>query len=65
MVSVPSRMFGFVTIPVVGYLSGAYEVIDFGALSKAVALYSVLGFSWALLVEFNWCRVREFFKRFL
>lgn len=61
MVSVPARLFGFVTIPLVGAASGAYQVSSVG-LYKAVAIYSLLGFLWALLVEFLWPKVKLFFS---
>lgn len=59
-VSVPARLFGFITIPLVGHASGAYEVSN-GGLGKAVAIYSALGFAWALSVEFVWPKVRLIF----
>ena len=60
-VAVPARLFGVITIPLVGMASGAYEVQGLGALLKAVAIYSALGFAWALVVEFQWARIRSFF----
>lgn len=62
IVSVPARLFGFVTIPLVGAASGAYQVSSGGGLYKAVAIYSVLGFTWALSVEFVWPKVKLFFS---
>jgi hypothetical protein len=61
LTSVPARLWGFITIPLVGMASGAYEVSTFWALAKAVAMYSALGFAWALFVEFNWLHVKQFF----
>jgi len=60
-VSVPARLFGVITIPLVGLASGAYEVQALGPLLKAVGIYSALGFAWALIVEFQWARIRSFF----
>ena len=60
-VSVPARLFGVITIPAVGHLSGAYQVQELGPLLKAVAIYSALGFAWALIIEFRWTQIRNFF----
>ncbi len=59
--SVPARLFGFITIPLVGSASGAYQVSELWALAKAVAIYSTLGFIWALFVEVNFHRVQKLF----
>jgi hypothetical protein len=59
--SVPARLCGFITIPFVGSTSGAYQVTDMWSLTKAVAMYSTLGFFWALLVEANWHHIQRFF----
>ena len=60
-VSVPARLLGVITIPLVGMASGAYQIQALGPLLKAVAMYSVLGFAWALLIEFQWTNIRNFF----
>jgi hypothetical protein len=60
-VAVPARLFGVITIPIVGALSGAYQVQALGPLLKAVAIYAALGFAWALFIEFQWHQIRAFF----
>ena len=59
--AVPARLFGIVTIPLVGVASGAYQVQAIWPLVKAVAIYAALGFAWALVIEFQWPQIREFF----
>ena len=60
-VSVPARLWGVITIPLVGMASGAYQINALVPLLKAVAIYSVLGFAWALFIEFQWTNIRNFF----
>jgi len=60
-VAVPARLFGVITIPLVGMVSGAYQVQATGPLLKAVAIYAALGFAWALIIEFKWPEIRNFF----
>lgn len=60
-VSVPARLWGVITIPIVGKLSGAYQVQEFWPLLKAVGIYSLLGFMWALFIEFQWHRIVKIF----
>jgi hypothetical protein len=59
--SVPARLWGVITIPLVGHISGAYQVTEFGSLLRAVALYATLGFAWALFIEFQWTNIQNFF----
>ena len=59
--SVPARLFGVITIPAVGHLSGAYQVQEFWPLLKAVGVYTAIGFLWALFIEFQWLQIKNYF----
>lgn len=61
LTAVPARLFGVVTIPLVGWVTGAYQVSGVPELLRAVAMYSALGFAWALLIEFQWPRIKKMF----
>lgn len=62
LTAVPSRLFGVITLPLVGWVTGAYTIVEFSALLKAVFMYSIMGFVWALLIEFHWLRIKNLFK---
>lgn len=62
LTAVPSRLFGVITLPLVGWITDAYTIVEFSALLKAVSMYSIMGFAWALLVEFHWLRIKNLLK---
>ena len=61
LTAVPARLFGVVTIPLVGWVTGAYQVAGPVELLRAVGMYSAMGFAWALLIEFQWPRIKKMF----